>query len=251
MDDAGTLNRVHNWSDLLTRARAEVTVREELQKREEEIATAVTNAVRDVSKHATVVRRLEQRAVFAGVYGDWALEEVVPKVLAELSVTPPSGALKIRCGIYDQRHAAIRKVAYPYKPACCTSHGNDVIECVCGDTVVGYLAMNGDYADDLSLDPTFHGRGIAKALICAAAQQIAERSNRPGASKKGMFSLDVRACNLPAISLYKSIGFVQSEKHYPPFYDWHGGYSMKADAAKVAAKMPSGFDVNLRGTSAM
>ena len=57
-------------------------------------------------------------------------------------------------------------------------------------------------------------------------------------------SLDVRACNLPAIALYTKLGFKKAQKSYPPFYDWHGGYSMTASAVDVAKKMPTGFDTS-------
>ena len=50
--------------------------------------------------------------------------------------------------------------------------------------------------------------------------------------------------NLPAIALYTKLGFKKAQKSYPPFYDWHGGYSMTASAVDVAKKMPTGFDTS-------
>jgi ribosomal protein S18 acetylase RimI-like enzyme len=182
-----------------------------------------------------MLRAIEQRCVFAGVYGDWPLEDVVPKVLAELARPPKRGKFALQKGVYDERHAAIRRAAYPYQPACSSKHGDPVFEATCDGEVVGYVAYRGDYFDDVSLAPGCQGCGVAKALICTAARH---------GNRSGFLSLDVRACNLPAIALYTKLGFKKSEKHYPPFYDWHGGYSMNAAAAEVAKQMPAGFDTS-------
>ena len=224
---------------MLKDARAEVTVRAAMAAKDDAIQAAVNQAAAGGRNKDAVLRQIEQRCIFAGVYGkDTPLDAVVPNILSELSEAQrrPSkqGAFALRNGVYDDRHAAIRKQAYPYRPACSAKNGDPVLEVTCDGKVVGYLACHGDYFDDLSLLPAFHGCGIAKALICTAAKL----------SKSGNLSLDVRACNLPAIALYTKLGFDKSTNEYQPFYDWHGGYSMNAQAAEVAKQMPAGFDTS-------
>ena len=51
-----------------------------------------------------LLRQIEQRVIFAGVYGEWPLDQVVSKVLSELEKPPKTGALAIRKGRYDGRH---------------------------------------------------------------------------------------------------------------------------------------------------
>jgi ribosomal protein S18 acetylase RimI-like enzyme len=234
--------KLQRWKEQLQDARAEVTVRQAIAAQQDAINAAVTKAL---GKKAAISGKdkekmllaIEQRCLFAGVYGNykWPLEEVVPKVLAELARPPKRGKFALREGRFHDRHAEIRKEAYPYRPACRSKHGDPVFEATCDGEVVGYLACKGDYFDDLSLAPGCHGCGLAKALICTAARL----SNR-----SGFLSLDVRALNLPAIALYTKLGFKKAQKSYPPFYDWHGGYSMTASAVDVAKKMPTGFDTS-------
>jgi ribosomal protein S18 acetylase RimI-like enzyme len=232
------LAMVKNWKEMLKDARAEVTVRAAMAAQEDAIKAAVDKAAAGGKNKDAVLRQIEQRCIFAGVYSKGPLVAVVPNILWELSEAqkraPKQGAFALRNGVYDDRHAAIRKQAYPYRPACSAKNGDPVLEVTCDGKVVGYLACHGDYFDDLSLLPAFHGCGIAKALICTAAKL----------SKSGNLSLDVRACNLPAIALYTKLGFDKSKNKYQPFYDWHGGYSMNAQAAEVAKQMPAGFDMS-------
>jgi ribosomal protein S18 acetylase RimI-like enzyme len=210
-------------------------VRQAIANQDAAIKAAAQKAAGVGKDTATILRRIEQRCIFAGVYGDWQLADVVPNVLSELQTTPSKGGkFALRKGVYNQTHTAIRKAAYPYRPACSAGPGEEVLEATCDGTVIGYLACHGDYFDDLSLLPGYHGSGVAKALICAAAKQ----------NRSGRISLDVRACNLPAIALYTKLGFKKSKKNYPPFYDWHGGYSMSAEAVEIAKKMPTGFDTS-------
>merc|ERR1712241_1287614 len=118
------------------------------------------------------------------------------------------------------------------------SHGDEVIEChymgggEAESLLVGFMALRGNYADDLSVDPAFQGRGIAKAIVCGAAARLLSQGS-------GDLTLDVRACNLPGIGMYKAIGFQVVRRHFPGFYDWHGGYSMKASTAALAEKLGS------------
>lgn len=74
------------------------------------------------------------------------------------------------------------------------------------DKVVGYIGSQAviDEADmmNLAVAAAYRRQGIGKQLVCCLVEKLRERS----VSK---LSLEVRASNLPAISLYESLGFVQ------------------------------------------
>merc|ERR1712060_1034568 len=99
------------------------------------------------------------------------------------------------------------------------------------------MTMHDNYADDLAVDPRFQGCRVGKALVCAVAARLATVGHDE-------MTLDVRACNLPALALYRSLGFQIVRKHFPGFYDWHGGYRMAAPVPEVLTKMPKGFDLS-------
>mmetsp|Transcript_14055 Transcript_14055/g.43523 ORF Transcript_14055/g.43523 Transcript_14055/m.43523 type:complete len:284 (-) Transcript_14055:45-896(-) len=231
------------WRKQLQQARAESTVRAFMAAHSAHIE-APLRSLEEAGANAEKLRRAcEQRLVFMGVYGtELSLEETLARLLRELEqqceqlpskAGGPAQSFFLAQGSYDKRHAEIRAAAYPYTPACCASHGSDVVNCFCAETerLAGYIAMHGSYADDLSVHPSFHGRGVAKALACGVAKQMQKEGSEE-------MSLDVRACNLPAIQLYKSLGFQVARKKYPIFYDWHGGYSMVASTAEVSSHMP-------------
>eukprot|EP00966_Prymnesium_polylepis_P285997 6606449-Prymnesium_polylepis.1 len=169
-------------------------------------------------------RGFEQRLIFMGVYGKtpreskqpMALEDALAQCLTAAAAKSVGGSapgtLRVVQGRYDDRHATCREAAYPYQPACSASHGSTTLDCLSDDGLFcGYIAMQGDYADDLCVHPSWHGTGTARTLVCAAAKQLAK------AGKKDIF-LDVRVCNLPAKGLYESLGFVIEHKMYPSYF---------------------------------
>merc|ERR1719161_2175854 len=177
--------------------------------------------------------------IFTGVYGkDLTLEEALQRVLQELvkqatqartSSKGPSKPFILQPGKFDKRHEAVRQAAYPYTPACAAWHGDPVLDCLApdGKTLAGYMAMHDSYADDLSVNPEYHGRGIAKGLVCGVATRLLNAG-------RAEMSLDVRACNEPAFEMYKRLGFRVTQRRFPGFYDWHGGYSMAAPTKDIA-----------------
>lgn len=234
---------LQRWREHLAQSRAEATVREHMEEHATEIGAAVQQLLAargsDVSPSAPPEAgredrlrcSLEQRLVFSGVYGvGLSLDESLQRVLGEveqasaLKLAADSSPLELRVesGVFDERHARIRRSAYPYRPACTAGEGDPVTNCVCSDgALAGYIAMHGSYADDLAVDPKFHGCGVAKTLV----REMAAGLKQQGSST---MSLDVRALNLPAIEFYKRMGFKIQEKRYPAFYDWHGGFRMEA-----------------------
>ena len=133
---------------------------------------------------------------------------------------------------------AIRTATYPYTPLCGSSHGDPVIEChgapagEAEEQLLGYVALTGAYVDDVSVHPTAHGLGVAKALLCGAAAVL-------HAAGEPEISLDVRARNEPALALYAALGFTAGEWHRG-FYDWQGGYSLEAQTARLRERIPAG-----------
>lgn len=261
---APPLVQLQHWDgpELLGRSRAEVTVRSHLEAHGHRLRAlaaqwaSATGVAGDAAGEARAWRLLEQRFLFAGVYGAQVpLEDLLRSLEGEAesgiaaaaaTASDRSSCFRVVPGCFGTRHAALRAAAYPYVPACGTGPGHAVLECHGGDSdekqgapsasLVGYAAMAGAYADDISVDPAYHGRGIGKALVCGVAARLAELGEKE-------MSLDVRACNLPAVEMYRALGFEIVRKHYPSFYDWHGGYRMRADTRDLVERMPGqGFD---------
>mmetsp|Transcript_80291 Transcript_80291/g.236152 ORF Transcript_80291/g.236152 Transcript_80291/m.236152 type:complete len:295 (-) Transcript_80291:135-1019(-) len=237
--------RLADWCEDFREARALTTVHSFKAAHAQALVEAARAlALASGAKEELVLRSLEQRLTFVAVYAtSLSLEDALAQVtnesrlrLQQLQAEAPGG-FRLVPGVFEERHMQLRLRAYPYHPACCSRHGETVLECRCAgsDELVGFMALHDGYADDLSLDPRCQGRGLAKALVGGAAVQLARAGRK-------FISLDVRACNLPAIELYKSLGFEIKQKHYPCFYDWHGGYSMKALTEKVAAHLPTSVD---------
>ena len=104
-------------------------------------------------------------------------------------------------------------------------------------TVLGYVALQGDYVDDITCDPTWMGRGVGRALLAAAATVVLRNEASP------VMYLDVRAENSPAVGLYKSLGFDMT-LDFPGFLDWHGGLSCQAQTAAVMGALDSSIDIS-------
>lgn len=231
----------------LRRSRAEATVRSMLAERDSELNEAVTRVAQALGKDAERLRRqAEQRFIFMSVYAASSpLEDLFRKLLQEVDALPTANVdkvtLKLAPGVFDARHAALRASAYPYTPACGSYLGDQVLNCTfqggAEPRLVGFMAMYGSYADDVSVDPSCQGRGVAKALVCGMAARLQKQG-------EGVLSLDVRACNLPAMGLYKSLGFEVTSRRFPGFYDWHGGYHMEAATATVAAQLSADIDIS-------
>lgn len=248
---APSRRRLSTWKEELEEARALATVRAFASAHQEPLAEAARElAAGGRGGEEPALRGLRQRLAFVAVYGTGApLEDALAQVLREsrarLELPPArelaggSGGFRLSPGVFGDRHMRLRARAYPYTPACGSRHGSDVLECRLADSeeIVGFMAMRDSYADDLSVDPRFQGRGVAKALACGVARQLLRRGRR-------FMALDVRACNLPAIGLCRSLGFAVEQRHYPCFYDWHGGYSMKAATEDVAALLPADVDAS-------
>lgn len=83
-------------------------------------------------------RGFDQRLVFMGVYGKtgrsaMALEDALAQCLAGAERVSRSENLRVVRGRFDERHAACREAAYPYKPACSASTGDTTLDCLAAD----------------------------------------------------------------------------------------------------------------------
>merc|ERR1712190_4796 len=104
---------------------------------------------------------------------------------------------------------------------------------------MGYVAMQGGgYVDDIAVFPEFHGQRVATALLAGAAVVECQSGGA------GTLCLDVRAANVPAIQLYKALGFKFGSLQHPGFLDWDGGFDGQADAKMVLAKLPANADIS-------
>ena len=74
------------------------------------------------------------------------------------------------------------------------------------DTVVGYIGSQSVLGEsdmmNVAVHPDHRRKGIAEALITELVSMLREKGNH-------CLSLEVRASNMPAISLYEKLGFSQ------------------------------------------
>jgi len=228
--------KMKDWREVLQKRRAQVQVKAFMQEHEAEIAEfSDSNGVPRLA--------IEQGMVFAGIYGQTGdktalpLKDALDRVMADIlaakeNPAPKDLKLTFQMGQFDTRHREIRKKAFPYTPASVTSEGDMTVDSVTPDgTLVGYIGFSPrGYIDDLAVLPAWQGRGVAKFLVCMSAKWLSQK----GVNEIG---LHVRACNIPAINLYKKLGFSLGENEFPGWYDWHGGYAMQASSAEVAARI--------------
>ena len=78
------------------------------------------------------------------------------------------------------------------------------VSAVEGDAVLGYGGMHTvlgeSYIDNIAVFPEYRGRGVGRRITQTLIEKAKENS--------GVFiTLEVRASNAPAISLYRSLGF--------------------------------------------
>lgn len=201
--------------------------------------------------------KARDRLVFCGRYSakvgtplDDALRAAAAGLAAAAATkaAAPHGKLPfaVTRGKFGDEHARCRGAAFPYVPACSASHGVGVLEArstqpipgVDAGQLLGYIAVqHGGYIDDISVFPAFHSQAVASGLIAAAAaDELASRGTS--------VSLDVRAANVPALKLYRRLGFKFGSLEHPGFLDWDGGYQGEASAEVVVRSCPPNADIS-------
>ena len=85
--------------------------------------------------------------------------------------------------------------------------GAGVASAVAEDEVLGYGGMHTvlgeSYVDNIAVFPEFRGHGVGRTLMAALIEKARENG--------GVFiTLEVRASNLPAIAMYRSLGFTEA-----------------------------------------
>ena len=85
-----------------------------------------------------------------------------------------------------------------------------------GDTVAGYIGSQTVVGEtdmmNVAVHPDFRRRGIAEALVNGLVNNLKQMGSH-------CLTLEVRASNIPAISLYEKMGFVQVGRR--PNYYFH------------------------------
>jgi ribosomal-protein-alanine N-acetyltransferase len=83
-----------------------------------------------------------------------------------------------------------------------------------GDTVAGYIGSQSVLGEsdmmNVAVAPEYRRRGIAQALILELIRRLSQQGNRS-------LMLEVRASNIPAITLYHKLGFAQVGRR-PNYY---------------------------------
>lgn len=118
--------------------------------------------------------------------------------------------------------AALEKVCFsdPWNEQAVGSELTNELSCwvvaVDGERLAGYVGSQSvlGWADmmNLAVDPAYRRRGVAQQLVAELERRLKEQ-------KVTCLTLEVRASNAPAISLYGKLGFVQVGRR--PNYYYH------------------------------
>jgi len=157
----------------------------------------------------------------------------------------------------DQSHAAVRTQAYPYDVSHLQGGEGEVQKDLVVEArslegmLLGFIVLNNDYIVDVAVAPAAQGMGVGGRLIREAAkarltrlsaeEELTEAEEEGEAGKnntKPMIRLHVRYYNLPARALYLRLGFKETARCFPAWYDWHGGVSMEASLEEIVNPRP-------------
>ncbi|CAE8634516.1 unnamed protein product [Polarella glacialis] len=240
------------WEELLRKVRSTAEVEQRIVQRPDLLQGGAFEKAR--TDEMKMLSNAKDRLVFCGRYSakvgtalDAALDSASAglKAAAETAAKLGGGELKVVLAhaSFGDEHAACRIEAFPYRPSVSAGHGTAVIEARTAErtaaamagTLLGYVAMQGNYIDTIEVFNAYSGLGVATALLAgAAAVEVAQ-----GGAE---LCLDVRAANTPALAMYKKLGFSFGALQHPGFLDWDGGYEGRAEASAVKAKLPSHAD---------
>jgi ribosomal protein S18 acetylase RimI-like enzyme len=170
-----------------------------------------------------------------------------------------------------KEHHHVRSQAYPYDVRHLGGADGDVEQDLVVEArrkedhgegeLLGFINVRSDnYIIDIAVAPSAQGMGLGASLIREAAKECLARSasqaNAEGASEEinehaektqPLIKLHVRLYNLQARTLYLKLGFKETQRCFPAWYDWHGGVSMEVSIEKlldpsapsVSSQMPS------------
>lgn len=155
-----------------------------------------------------------------------------------------------------KEHHHVRSQAYPYDVRHLGGADGDVQQDLVIEArrqedhegagqLLGFINIRGNnYIVDLAVAPAAQGMGLGASLIREAAKECLERLNMEKLGQeacnemqtheeKPLIKLHVRHYNLQARALYLKLGFKETERCFPAWYDWHGGVSMEISIEKL------------------
>eukprot|EP00931_Biecheleriopsis_adriatica_P086377 TRINITY_DN61060_c0_g1_i1.p1 TRINITY_DN61060_c0_g1~~TRINITY_DN61060_c0_g1_i1.p1 ORF type:complete len:767 (+),score=93.71 TRINITY_DN61060_c0_g1_i1:40-2340(+) len=151
----------------------------------------------------------------------------------------------------DSSHKCVRDQAYPYDVSHLQGGEGEIEKDLVVDArsdegnLLGFTVVNFGsgkyYIADVAVAPAAQGRGLGASLIreaaraslhhhqqqCAAHTDSDEASTTPAAPP--LMHLHVRLYNLTARALYLKLGFRETARCFPGWYDWHGGVAMETE----------------------
>ena len=120
---------------------------------------------------------------------------------------PQIAALERACFSHPWSEDALRAELWNDSAVVIAAEGED-------GTVLGYaglqIVLDEGYINNVAVDPRFRRQGVADQLV--------EAFLRFGAAKLAFLTLEVRASNAPAITLYEKYGFTQAGRRRD-YYD--------------------------------
>jgi len=179
---AGSARRLARHPSALAKVRSLAEVARRIEERPELLAALGKDA------SAQALARARERLLFCGRYSakegtalDAALDEAARglQVAAETAAQvggPGKLPMVVRNGVFGDDHLSCRRQAFPYSPSVSASHGSSVLEAraaegspaVAKGALLGYLAMQGSYADDVAVFPAAAAeiRGTSRVRRC-------------------------------------------------------------------------------------
>jgi len=235
-----------HWEELLGKVRSTFEVEQRISGRPELLSAVDGSDERTVGRAKEQLKYWGRYSAKVGTTLDEALDLAAEGIATGLSIAA-AGKLRLRISmaIADDEHLNCQGQAFPYRFNPMVAHGRQVIEArpaedfgvVAAGTLLGYISLDSfGYIGEIAVIPQYQGRGVATALVVAAASAVTANGGQ-------IMCVDIRSGNQPAINMFKALGFKLSSLEHPGFFDWDGGYYCEATAKDVAKHVPANAEI--------